>query len=57
MSRRVNIAVSLPIELVTVVDAIADSEGVTFSRIYERLLRRSLALERDEREAKAKSDK
>ena len=51
--RKVSLSVSLPIDLVTVIDRIADSESLSFAKIHVRVLRKGLEIERSEREAKA----
>lgn len=52
--RRLTLSFSMPMSLIEVVDRIAASEGLRMSTsVFERLLRKGLAVERDERERKA----
>jgi hypothetical protein len=52
-TRKVTINVHLPITMIEVLDKLADAEEVSTNRVVERLVRRGLAIERDERAAKA----
>ena len=51
--RRVPLNISLPMALVNVIDAIADSEGMASLTLIERLIRKGLEIERAERATKA----
>ena len=51
--RRVTITTCLPLSLLEVLDRIADAEGTAMSRVFVRVLRRGLEVERAERQAKA----
>lgn len=55
-SRRITIGIGVPMSLLNVIDRIGESEGVPQTTLIERLLRKGLAVERDEREAKHKAE-
>lgn len=52
-SRIVTVSLSTPSTLLDVLDRIADAEAVAFNSVVLRLLRKGLAVERDERAKKA----
>lgn len=54
--RRMTLSFSVPMRLVEVVDRITAAEGARSAAVVlERLLRKGLAVERNEREARAKN--
>lgn len=52
-NRKVTVSVSLPVSLIDVLDRIVDSESAPICRIYERVIRKGLQVERNERAEKA----
>jgi len=52
-NRSVNVNMCLPMTLLELIDRIAYSEDVKSAAVIRRLLRKGLAVERDERAAKA----
>lgn len=50
--RRIPVASTLPLSLVSVIDSIADSERIAVAEVLRRVIRKGLEVERAEREAK-----
>lgn len=53
--RRITISIGLPMSIVNIVDRIGEAEGVHQGRLFERLIRKGLAVERAERQQRSES--